>query len=66
MKRTLSLCLSAIALRCGKEAIHPPHQVAQKSTTYTFPFSKFLTGLPLSQVSTIIGGAGSPILSVGT
>src|ERR1700722_17914928 len=36
------------------------HHVAQKSTTYTFPLSNPVTGVPLTNFMTLIGGAGSP------
>src|SRR5678816_2197216 len=51
------------AERCGIEATHGPHQVAQNSTTYTLPFSNPVTSSPLTHFSIDSGGALSPTLS---
>src|SRR5262249_51777000 len=45
-------------------AMHGPHQVAQNSTTYTFPGWSAFTSSPLTHLSTAIAGALSPWWSV--
>ena len=55
-------CSLASSLRCGIAWMHGPHQIAQKSRTYTLPASNPLTSPPLSHFCTVIGGAASPTL----
>jgi hypothetical protein len=38
-----------------------PHQVAQNSTTLTFPLPSVVTGVPLTKRVTLIAGARSPM-----
>ena len=47
------------------DILQGPHQVAQNSTTYTFPFSRVSTGVPLTHFATAMGGASDPTFSVG-
>src|SRR6478672_2716479 len=55
----------ASPLSTGMAALHGPHQVAQNSTTYVLPGSKFLTGVPFSHFADSIDGAVSPHFKVG-
>src|SRR5205085_12699011 len=50
--------------RCGIITTHGPHQVAQNSTTYTFPFSNALTSVPANHLVAFSGGGASPSLRV--
>src|SRR6266516_7367595 len=60
MNRVLGCCFCS-SVRCGILTRQGPHQVAQNSTTYRFPFSRLRTGVPFTNSFTVIAGAGSPI-----
>src|SRR5881409_3337634 len=64
MNRTLSLYSFWSEVRCGMLSLQGPHQVAQYSTTYVLPFSKPVTGSPLTHLETASSGALSPTKSV--
>src|ERR1700685_1591844 len=51
-------------VKCGMALMHGGHQVAQNSTTYTWPASNFVTGAPWIQALGTSAGAGSPILKL--
>ena len=56
----LSAYLAWMSLMCGIARMHGPHQVAQKSTTVTWPLPSWATGSPLIHSPIASAGAGSP------
>src|SRR5271169_734703 len=46
---SVSGCFLCSALKCGIALMHGGHQVAQNSTTYTWPGSNLVTGVPWIQ-----------------
>src|SRR5512137_543408 len=59
-----SLYFFCSSVRCGMLILHGPHQVAQNSTTYTFP-GVIPTGPPLIQVSPWRGYASGSTMRLG-
>src|SRR5688572_22976734 len=56
----LSLYFAYSSLLCGMDAIHGPHQVAQKSTTTTLPFMFSALTAPLCHSESSSAGIGLP------
>jgi hypothetical protein len=59
----LPACFCCNCVRCGIAAMQGPHQVAQKSTTYTLPFSNSARGVPFTHLPTTKGGGDLPMRS---